>query len=55
MTSHDLEYYRARAAEERQAAANASRIEVRRIHLDLARLYEEMARQPEPRATLEVA
>ena len=37
----DLDYFRRRAAEERQAAASASEPAVRRVHLDLARRYDD--------------
>ena len=49
MSAHDEEYYRARAIEERQAAADATQSEVALIHAELARLYEAMARHPELR------
>ena len=35
----DLDYFRVRAAEERQRASAATDPEVRRVHLDLARRY----------------
>ncbi|MCL6697198.1 hypothetical protein LZ496_00130 [Sphingomonas sp. NSE70-1] len=49
MSSDDIEYYRARAAQERAAAADATQSEVAAIHLELARLYEALAEQPELR------
>ena len=50
MTSQDNEdYYLARAAEEQQAAADASRADVAAIHLELARLYMALASHPELR------
>ena len=56
MTSQDDEdYYLARAAEEQQAAADASRADVAAIHLELARLYMALARQPELRTVRKVA
>ena len=47
MSSSDIEYYRARAAEERRAAADATQSEVVAIHLELARLYEALVERPE--------
>ena len=47
MSSDDIEYYRARAAQEREAAADASQSNVAAIHEELARLYEALAEQPE--------
>ena len=47
MSSEEIAYYRARAREENAAAADASKSEVAAIHLELARLYEALARQPE--------
>ena len=47
MTSDEITYYRARAREEREAAADSSKSEVAAIHLELARLYDALARQPE--------
>ena len=55
MSSRDIEYYRARAIQEREAAADASQREVAMIHEELARLYEALADQPELRTTLRVA
>ena len=49
MSAHDEEYFRARAIEERQAAADATKSEVALIHAELARLYEALARRPELR------
>jgi hypothetical protein len=49
MSAQDEEYYRARAIEERQAAADASQTEVALIHEELARLYEALAERPELR------
>lgn len=49
MSSDDIEYYRARAAQERAAAADATQLEVAAIHLELAKLYEALSRQPELR------
>lgn len=55
MSTHDIEYFRARAEEERNAAADASQREVVLIHEELARLYDALARHPELRATLKVS
>lgn len=53
MSSDESEYYRAPAAQERAAAADAVRSEVAAIHLELAQLYEALVRRPELRpATL---
>ena len=49
MSSPDEEYFRARAIEEHQAAADATQAEVAMIHEELARLYEALAEQPELR------
>lgn len=48
-------YYRARAIEERKAAADASQANVAMIHEELARLYEALAQHPELRIKLRVA
>jgi hypothetical protein len=45
----DIEYYRTRAVQERRAAADATQSEVAAIHLELAKLYEALAQQPELR------
>ena len=47
MSSEDIEYYRERAKQEREAAADASQSNVAAIHEELARLYEALAEQPE--------
>ena len=49
MSSEDIEYYRSRAAEEREAAADAEQSNVAAIHQELARLYDALAAQPELR------
>jgi hypothetical protein len=46
MSSDEIEYYRARARQEREAAADASQADVAAIHLELARLYEALVREP---------
>ena len=49
MSAQDVEYYRARAVEERRAAADATQSEVALIHAELARLYEALAERPDLR------
>jgi hypothetical protein len=49
MTYQDEDYYRARAIEERGAAADAKHANVAQIHEELARLYQALADQPELR------
>ena len=49
MTAKDVEYYRARAIEERQHALAADRQDVAAIHLELARLYDALVAEPELR------
>jgi len=52
MASEQPDYYRARAAEERNAAASAPNPAIARTHNDLAMMYDRMAkeaeREPEP-------
>ena len=45
MASERPEYYRARAAEERDAAASAPAAALARVHDDLAAMYDRMARE----------
>lgn len=45
MASERPEYYRARAAEERSAAARAPNPTLARVHDDLAAMYDRMASQ----------
>ena len=40
----DLSYYRQRASEERTAALNSRDLRVRRVHAEMAVLYEERVR-----------
>ena len=47
MASERPEYYRARAAEERASAASAPTPALARVHVDLAAMYDRMARQAE--------
>jgi hypothetical protein len=56
MSSQDDEdYFRRRAIEERMAAEDASQANVALIHLELARLYQALADQPELRPLRKVA
>ena len=55
MPSDEIEYYRMRAEVERKAAADASQSDVAVIHLELARLYEALVREPELRPKRQVA
>ena len=43
MSSDDADYYRNRAAEERDRAATADRPAIAEIHLELAQKYERLA------------
>ena len=47
MASERPEYYLARAAEERSAAAHAPNAAIARTHNDLAAMYDRMAREAE--------
>lgn len=47
MASERPEYYRARAAEERSAAASAPNPSLARVHDDLAAMYDRMAKEAE--------
>ncbi len=47
MASERPEYYRARAAEERSAAARAPTASLARVHDDLAAMYDRMAKEAE--------
>jgi len=47
MASERPEYYRARAVEERSAAARAPTPALARVHDDLAAMYDRMAREAE--------
>jgi hypothetical protein len=47
--SDDIEYFRSRAAQEREAAKDAAQSNVAAIHEELARLYDALADQPELR------
>jgi len=47
MSAERPEYYRARAAEERSAAASAPTASLARVHDDLAAMYDRMAKEAE--------
>jgi hypothetical protein len=51
MASERPEYYRARAAEERSAAAHAPTPALARVHADLAAMYDRMAKEADSQAT----
>ena len=55
MTPHDSDYYRARAIEEREHALASDRQDVAAIHLELARLYDALVKEPALRPTLRIA
>lgn len=43
MSSDDLKYFRARAAEERERASTAASAAIRSVHLELAVRYDQLA------------
>ena len=47
MSSERPEYYRSRAAEERDAASRAPTAAIARVHTDLAAMYDAMAKEAE--------
>ena len=55
MLPTDVEYYRARAIEEREQALAADRQDVAEIHLELARLYNALVNEPAIRPTLRIS
>ena len=55
MSSHDIEYYRARAAQEREAADQSDKQFIAEIHLELARAYEALTEHPELRTLRVIA
>ena len=55
MSSDDTEYYRQRAATEREMARTASQKNVAAIHEELARQYEALVDVPELRPKLRIA
>ena len=54
MQSHDVEYYRARAATERELAQASENADVAAIHEELAIQYEALVQQAELRPTLRI-
>jgi hypothetical protein len=54
MISNDIDYYRARAIEEREQALAADRQDVAAIHLELARLYDALVNEPAIRPKLHI-
>ena len=54
MTPNNVEYYRARATQERERALAADRQDVAAIHLELARLYDALVNEPAIRPTLRI-
>ena len=52
MAAETGEYYRSRAAEERDAAANAPSRSIFRFHDEMASMYERQAREAEKEAAL---
>jgi len=54
MQSHDVEYYRARAAAERELAEATENAEVAAIHEELAVQYEALVEQADLRSTLRI-
>jgi hypothetical protein len=54
MQSHDVEYYRARAAAERELAEASENAEVAGIHEELAVQYEALVEQADLRPTLRI-
>lgn len=55
MTSADKEYYRRRAAKERELAEAAEQIAIAKIHLELALLYDALVEDAEPRRKLSIS
>lgn len=54
MSQDDVEYYRARAIEERALAQSSDRENVREIHEELARQYEALVERADLRPTLSI-
>ena len=46
MSDADIAYYRTRAIEEREHALASHRQNVAKVHLELARLYDALVREP---------
>ena len=55
MSSEHPDYYRSRAAEEREAASRAPTIAIARVHDDLAAMYDRMAQHAERERELALA
>jgi hypothetical protein len=55
MSSEDLDYYRKRAAVERERAKSSSRSDIAEIHEELARLYDALIEHEVLRPTHRVA
>lgn len=55
MSPNDVEYYRARATEEREQALSANQRNVAEIHMELARLYDALVNEPAIRPTLSIS
>ena len=54
MAQNDVDYYRARAIEERALARSSDRTNVREIHEELARQYEALVEQAPLRPILSI-
>ena len=54
MSSHDTEYYRQRAVDERALALKAERRDVAAIHEELARQYQALVNRVDLRPTLRI-
>ena len=52
MTAENIDYFRQRAAAERDMARNAASPEIAAIHEELARGYDSLAKQAEPERVL---
>jgi hypothetical protein len=55
MSTNDTEYYRQRAADERELALKSDRYDVAAIHEELARQYQALVDRAELRPTLSIA
>ena len=55
MPSEDIEYFRARAVEERQRAIAAEDPNIRTLHLEFARSYERVLHEAKDRRMLEAS
>ena len=54
MSSHDTEYFRGRASEEREMALKSANQDVAAIHEELARQYQALVDQAELRPKLKI-